>query len=67
VIIGNKFYQFNNDGSQLVETQEDIKGIIEQDKNVLQNYGRPNNKGGKPYGIYYKFEKKVEKNNVGIW
>jgi len=67
VIIGNKYYQFGNDGSQLVETQEDIKGIIEQDKNMLQNYGRPYSNAGKPYGSYYKFAKKVEENNVEVW
>jgi hypothetical protein len=58
VIIGSKFYQFR-EGNHLEETQEDIKVIIEKDKMVLQNYGRPYN-AGKPSGSYYKFAKKVE-------
>jgi len=65
VIIGNKFYKFASDGN-LEETQEDIKGIIEKDKNLLQNYGRPY-QAGKPTGSYYKYAKKVGENNIEIW
>jgi len=70
VIMGNKFYKFSrsegSDERNLEETQEDIKGIIEKDKNVLQNYGRPY-QAGKPTGSYYKYAKKVEENNIELW
>jgi len=41
------------------------KQLIEADKLVLQNYGRPYTTGGKPGGSYYSFPKKVEE--VTAW
>jgi hypothetical protein len=66
VILANKFYKFSEDMKNLQETNEDTKVIIEKDKNVLQNYGRPYI-GGKPSGTYYKYAKKVENNDVLVW
>jgi len=63
VIVGSKYYQFS--GDKLEETPEDIKVIIEKDKSVLQNYGRPYN-AGKPTGSYYKYAKKVD-DIIDVW
>jgi len=65
-VVENKFYKFSEDFKGVEVPEEDVKGLSEKDKNVLQNYGRPYS-GGKPSGTYYKFAKKVENKDVKFW
>eukprot|EP01089_Gocevia_fonbrunei_P017793 TRINITY_DN5881_c0_g1_i2.p1 TRINITY_DN5881_c0_g1~~TRINITY_DN5881_c0_g1_i2.p1 ORF type:complete len:390 (+),score=90.15 TRINITY_DN5881_c0_g1_i2:54-1172(+) len=69
-VVGNKAYKANQDGTIGEEASGvDIKAINAEDKNRLQNYGRPYSTGEKvaPTGTYYGHPKSFDQKNVEIW
>ena len=46
---------FKNGSKPLVKVDGDFKKVLQQDKFVLQNYGRPYGENRRPGGTYYKF------------
>ena len=66
VVISGKVYQLNPKDLSCTPhpTISDPSQLVNEDKNILQNYGRPYI-DGKPSGSYYKFSKKFE--DIEVW
>lgn len=50
---------FRNNKKSTVRVDGDFKQIVQQDKMVLQNYGRPYGATKRPGGTYYKFARET--------